>query len=317
MNLGKRSHTEPLLVQLLREGIVESVHEVQAVVCDDRGRTLMVAGNPETGAFIRSALKPFQALAVTTTGTLDAFNLSDRDLAIICSSHRGRVEQSRQCFNVLWQSDVDPSFLQCPIPDGKRSALEHNCSGKHAGMLAVCKQRGWSLGDYLRPKHPLQQLIVSQVAELLQMPSAELIAAQDDCGAPTYFMQLYQMATLYARLTSGSSLDMERIVRAMTHHPALIVGEGHFDTELMRLSGGQVVSKGGSEGIQCLGRIGEGLGLAIKVKDGARRAKYAAAIQILKRLGWITPATSESLADQFMTIDSIKRLDVLGDMSFI
>ena len=141
----------------------------------------MVAGDPETGTFIRSALKPFQALAVTTTGALDSFNLSDRDLAIICSSHRGRVDQARQCFNVLWQSDVDPCYLQCPIPEGKRSALEHNCSGKHAGMLAVCKHRGWSLNDYLRRKHPLQQLIVQQVAELLQMPGAELIAAQDDC----------------------------------------------------------------------------------------------------------------------------------------
>ncbi|MEY2977187.1 MAG: asparaginase [Prochlorotrichaceae cyanobacterium] len=317
MNLGKRSQTtQPLEVQLLREGIVESTHEVEAVVCDDRGRSLMVAGDPETGTFIRSALKPFQALAVTTTGTLDSFNLSDRDLAIICSSHRGAVEQARQCFNVLWQSDVDPCCLQCPIPEGKRSALEHNCSGKHAGMLAVCKHRGWSLNDYLRRKHPLQQLIVSQIAELLQMPAAELIVAQDDCGAPTYFMPLYQMATLYARLTAGNNLDMERIVRAMTHHPALVSGEGSFDTELMRLSGGQVVSKAGAEGIQCVGRIREGLGLAIKVKDGARRAKYAAAIQILKRLGWITPATAESLSDQFMTIDSIKRLDVLGDMSF-
>ncbi len=317
MNLGKRSQTtQPLEVQLLREGIVESVHEVQAVVCDDRGRSLMVAGDPETGTFIRSALKPFQALAVTTTGALDSFNLSDRDLAIICSSHRGTVDQARQCFNVLWQSDVDPCYLQCPIPEGKRSALEHNCSGKHAGMLAVCKHRGWSLNDYLRRKHPLQQLIVQQVAELLQMPGAELIAAQDDCGAPTYFMPLYQMATLYARLTSGNNLDMERIVRAMTHHPALVAGDGYFDTELMRLSGGQVVSKSGAEGIQCVGRIREGLGLAIKVKDGAKRAKCAATIQVLKRLGWITPATAESLSDQFMTIDSIKRLDVLGDMSF-
>lgn len=317
MNLGKRSQTEPLQVQLLREGIVESVHEVQAVVSDDRGRLLMLAGNPETGSFIRSALKPIQALAVTSTGALDAFNLSDRDLAIICSSHQGSVDQARQCFNVLWQSDVDPSFLQCPIPPGKRSALEHNCSGKHAGMLAVCKQRGWPLNDYLRRKHPVQQLIVNQIAELLHMPGAELIAALDDCGAPTYFMQLSQMATLYAHLTSGNSLEMERVVRAMTHYPALVSGEGHFDTELIRLSGGQVVSKAGAEGIQCVGRIGEGLGLAIKVKDGAKRAKYAAAIQVLKQLGWITPATAESLGDQFLTIDSIKRLDVVGEIGFL
>jgi L-asparaginase len=317
MNRPKRTHTAALQVQLLREGLLESVHQVQAVVCDTRGRILLVAGNPDTGTFIRSALKPFQALAVTTTGTLERFKLSDRDLAIICSSHKGTIEQSRQVFNVLWHSDVDPSALQCPTPPGKRSPLEHNCSGKHAGMLAVCKRQGYSLNDYIRRKHPLQELILEKVAELLHMPAAELIIAHDDCGAPTYFMQLSQMATLYAQLASGDNVDMERIVRAMTYHSTLIAGEGAFDTELMRLSDGQVVSKAGAEGIQCVSRIGEGIGLAIKVMDGAKRAKSAVAIALLKQMGWISPATAETLSDRFMTIDHIRRLDVMGELEFV
>lgn len=317
MNRGKRSQSATLEVHLLREGILESVHQIQATVCDKRGRTLLRAGDPEVGTFIRSALKPFQALAVTTTGTLEKFNLSDRDLAIICSSHYGTVEQSRQVFNVLWHSDVDSSALQCPIPPGKKSPLEHNCSGKHAGMLAVCQRQGWALNDYTRYKHPVQVLILSKVAELLQLPSEELIVAHDDCGAPTYFMQLTQMATLYAKLTSGESLDMERIVRAMTYHSNLVAGEGAFDTELMRLSDGQLVSKSGAEGIQCIGRIGEGMGLTLKVMDGAKRAKYAMAIHVLRQLGWISPATAETLSDRFMTIDHIKRLDVVGELEFV
>lgn len=290
MTMGKRTQAAALEVRLLREGIIESRHIVQAVVCDERGRVLSVAGNSETAAFVRSALKPFQALAITSTGTLERYDLSDRDLAIITSSHKGSIEQVRQVFNILWRADLDPSALQCPIPEGKRSPLEYNCSGKHAGMLAVCQQRHWPLNNYLERKHPVQQLILSKVAELLRMPSEEFIGVHDDCGAPTYLMQLGQMGSLYALLASGKTLDMERIVRAMTHHPTMVAGDGEFDTELMRLTPGELVSKAGAEGVQCIGRLGEGMGLAIKVMDGAKRAKYAVAIHLLQQMGWITPA---------------------------
>lgn len=317
MTRGKRTQARELEVRLLRDGVIESTHRVQAAVCDNRGRVLSVAGNSDTATFIRSALKPFQALAVTTTGTLERYELTDRDLAIICSSHQGTIEQARQAFNVLWRCNVDSSKLQCPIPEGKTSPLQYNCSGKHAGMLAVCQQRHWPLETYLRRKHPVQQLILTKVAEMLGMPAEEFISARDDCGAPTYFMQLGQMASLYAQLASGDNLDMERIVRAMTHHPAMVAGEGKFDTELMRLSEGEVVSKSGAEGVQCIGRVGEGMGLAIKVTDGAKRAKYAVAIHLLKQLGWISPAIAETLSETYMTLSEFKRLEVVGELSML
>lgn len=317
MTRGKRTQARELEVRLLRDGVIESTHRVQAAVCDNRGRVLSVAGNSDTATFIRSALKPFQALAVTTTGTLERYELTDRDLAIICSSHQGTIEQARQAFNVLWRCHVDSSKLQCPIPEGKTSPLQYNCSGKHAGMLAVCQQRHWPLETYLRRKHPVQQLILTKVAEMLGMPAEEFISARDDCGAPTYFMQLGQMASLYAQLASGDNLDMERIVRAMTHHPVMVAGEGIFDTELMRLSEGEVVSKSGAEGVQCIGRVGEGMGLAIKVTDGAKRAKYAVAIHLLKQLGWITPAIAETLSETYMTLSEFKRLEVVGELSML
>ncbi|OKH24604.1 asparaginase [Chroogloeocystis siderophila] len=317
MTRGKRTQAAELEVRLLREGIIESRHVVQAVVCDDRGRILSVAGNAETATFIRSALKPFQALGVTTTGTLERYNLTDRDLAIICSSHKGTIEQVRQVFNILWRADIDPSVLQCPIPEGKRSSLQYNCSGKHAGMLAVCQQRRWSLNNYLQRNHPVQQLIFGKIAELLRMPAEEFICAHDDCGAPTYLMQMGQIASLYAQLASGNNLDMERIVRAMTHHPTMVAGDGEFDTELMRLTQGELVSKAGAEGIQCIGRVGEGMGLAIKVMDGAKRAKYAVAIYLLQQMGWISPSVAETLAESFMTIGKYKRLEVIGELSML
>ncbi|MGJ5672062.1 MAG: asparaginase [Nostochopsis sp.] len=317
MTMGKRTQAATLEVRLLREGIIESKHIVQAVVCDERGRVLSVAGNAETATFVRSALKPFQALAVTSTGTLERYDLSDRDLAIIISSHKGTIQQVRQVFNILWRVDIDPSTLQCPTPEGKRSPLEYNCSGKHAGMLAVCQQCNWSLNNYLQRKHPLQQLIITKTAELLKMPAEEFISAHDDCGAPTYLMQLAQMGYLYAQLASRNNLDMERIVRAMTHHPAMIAGDGEFDTELMRLTPGELVSKAGAEGVQCISRLGEGMGLAIKVIDGAKRAKYAAAIHLLQQMGWISPSVAQALSEKFMNLGKYKRLEVIGELSFL
>lgn len=317
MTMGKRTQAADLEIALLREGIVESRHHALAVVCNDRGRVLSAAGDPETAFFIRSALKPFQALTVTTTGTLERYELSDRDLAVMCSSHQGTLEHVRQVFNILWRCDIDPSDLQCPRPAGTRSPLEYNCSGKHAGMLAVCQQRSWPLQTYLQRNHPLQQMILGKVAELLKMPAVEFMSAHDDCGAPTYFMQLSQMATLYAKLSAGENLAMERIVRAMTHHPGMVAGEGQFDTDLMRLTQGELVSKTGSEGIQCIGRLGEGMGLAIKVIDGAKRAKYAVAIHLLKQMGWINPSVAETLAETYFMLGNYKRLDVVGELSML
>ena len=317
MTRGKRTQTPKLEVHLLREGILESSHQVEATVCDSKGRVLLVAGNSTTSAFIRSALKPFQALAITSTGTLPKYGLSDRDLAIACSSHQGSIEQARQAFNILWRADVDPLALQCPIPTGKNNRLEHNCSGKHAAVLAVCQNLDFPLHKYTKHDHPVEQLILGKISELLGMPGAELLAAQDDCGMPTYQMELQQMAHLYAQLAAGTSVDLERINRAMTYYPRMIAGDGAFDTELMRLSEGELVSKSGAEGIQCIGRVGEGMGLAIKVRDGAKRAKYATAIHILKQMSWISPAIAEMLADSFVQLTSFKRLETLGEMSIL
>jgi L-asparaginase len=266
---------------------------------------------------MRSALKPFQALAVTSTGVMQRYDLTDKDLAVICGSHQGNIEQARQVFNILWRADIDPRSLQCPIPVGKENPLQHNCSGKHAGMLAVCQQRNWPLDTYLHRSNPVQKLILKKIGELLGMPGDEFIGAKDDCGAPTYLMQLGQMACLYAQLASGSHLDLERIVRAMTNYPSMVAGKGSFDTELVNLTQGILVSKSGAEGIQCVGNMDQGMGLAIKVIDGAKRAKYSAAVSILRQMGWITPTVADTLAEKFLKINEYKRLEVAGELSII
>jgi L-asparaginase len=318
MNLSKRSRltTQPLTVHLLREGIMESEHICQAAVVDHRGRTLSMAGNNALTTFARSCLKPIQAIALSATGALDRFALTEADLAIICGSHQGTISQARQVFHILWRCDAEPSLLHCPVPAHHTSPLHHNCSGKHAGMIAVCQHQGWLTQSYCDRNHPVQELVLSLMAELLHLPPAEFIAAHDDCGAPTYCLELAQLAHFYALLTSDSHLHLTRIARAMVHHPDRVAGEGQFDTVLMHLTQGALLSKSGAEGLQCIGRMGEGLGLAIKVSDGTKRAKHAAAIHLLRQLGWITPAIAERLAEHFTVTGPYTRLDVTGELTW-
>ena len=311
-----RGGIPPLEVRLLRNGIVESRHRVHAVVCDGRGRVLMRAGDPQQLSFVRSALKPFQATVFVSSGTAEQCNCGERGLAIACASHAGTAMHAREAFKLLWGAEIEAEQLQCPVPNCGTSPLEHNCSGKHAAFLATCRRLGWSTESYLQKEHPLQQEVLKRVGDLLAQPAAELLTARDDCGAPTLQLQLAQIALLYAHLGAGSHADLERLSRAMLADPELVAGEGRFDTELMRRGHGQVVSKGGAEGIQCLSRVGEGMGVAIKVEDGSARAKYAVALHLLEQLDWLTPMTLEELRSQFLQPAPHLRLEVLGELRF-
>ena len=311
-----RSGQAPLQVTLRRGTISESVHRVHAVVCDGQGRVLLSAGDAGFETFIRSALKPFQALPFLSSGAADQMDVGDRGIAISCASHAGTNLHAREAFKLLWKAELDPSQLQCPIPPNGDSPLQHNCSGKHAAFLATSRKMAWPLDDYLQGDHPVQVEVNRRVAELLGLPADELVAARDDCGAPTLRLQLAQMALLYAHLGASRHAELEQISRAMLSHPDLVAGEGRFDTELMRRSHGQVLSKGGAEGIQCLSRIGEGLGVAIKVEDGSRRAKQAVALYLLRELEWLTPVRLQELEDEMLEISPGVKLEVSGALQF-
>ncbi len=301
-------------VVLKRGSSVESNHRVHAVVCDSKGRVLMKAGRANQEAFIRSALKPFQALPAVSSGTCGTYDFGERGLAISCASHAGTPEHAREAFRLLWNAQLETDALQCPIPSWGRSPLEHNCSGKHAAFLATSRKMGWPLESYLQGDHPLQQEINRRVGELLGLPPDELVAERDDCGAPTLLLQLSQMALLYAHLGASTQAELEQISRAILAHPKLVSGEGRFDTELMTRSHQQVISKGGAEGIQCLSRTGDGLGVAIKVEDGSRRAKQAVALHLLRQLDWMTPGSLDELEDQVLIMGPGVRLEVIGEL---
>ena len=312
----KGIQNKPLLVHLKRGSSIESTHIVHAVVCDWKGRILMRAGNSNLETFIRSSLKPFQVLPFISSGTSEMCHCGEKGIAVACGSHTGTAKHAREVFKILWNSKVEVTDLKCPLQSEITSRLEHNCSGKHAAFLATCKKMNWSLDGYLKYDHPLQLEILRRIAELLGIPKEELIAEKDNCGAPTLLMQLAQMALLYAHISKGNHAEFEQINRAMIAYPELVAGEGKFDTEVMTRAHGQIVSKGGSEGVQCIGRIGEGMGLAIKVEDGSKRAKHAAAINLLNQLEWVTPIGLKELEERFLILSPDVLLEVEGQLKF-
>ena len=303
-----------LKVLVKRGSSIESIHRAHASICDVKGRTLMRAGKSEYETFIRSSLKPFQALPFLTSGTTEKYNLDNKTLALACGSHHGSNEQARTAFKLLWNADIDIKELKCPIPQDKKSKLQHNCSGKHSAFLATCKKMNWDLDSYLMGHHPLQKEIFRRVSEILRIPADELIAERDDCGAPTLLLRLSQMAILYAHLSSSDHPEFEKITRAMTSYPDLVAGKGYFDSELIKRGHNQIISKGGSEGIQCIGLLGEGIGLSIKVEDGSKRAKHAVAIHLLRQLEWITPSALEELDEIILQRRPGIYLEVEGEL---
>lgn len=232
----------------------------------------------------------------------DDFGFTDEEVAIICASHSGEDRHLATVRSVLEKAGLSEEYLQNgPHPpfyapaarrlarNGEPPHLIHgNCSGKHAGMLALCVHEGWSLRDYREPGHPLQRRILQTVAEVCGQKTDAVLLGGDGCGVPSFAMPLRSLATGFARLATGGSLSDElaeacgRIRRSMRAHPHLIAGTGRFDTELMENT--DLVAKGGAEGMFACGSP-EGWGVAIKVSDGAGRAIRPAALSVLVRRG--------------------------------
>jgi len=308
------SNNPPIEVILKRGSYLESIHKVHAVVCDKKGRVLMCAGNPEYKSFIRSALKPFQAIPFVSSGASSKVNDPLKSIAIACGSHKGSTTHAREAFKILWNFDIDIDELKCPCK--KETPLKHNCSGKHAAFLATCKKLGWPTDTYLKGDHPLQIEIFRIISDLLELPAADIYAERDDCGAPTLYLKLVDIAKLYSILSSSENAELEQISRAMIKHPKLISDNNFFDTEIIKSSLGQLISKGGAEGILCIAKSNEGLGLALKVEDGSKRAKHAVGLHLLKQLEWITNLRIQDIEEKVFNLPEGVNLEVKGELKF-
>jgi L-asparaginase len=245
---------EPIRVTAMRGETVESVHRVHAVAVKG-GKVVAAAGDPGFVTFMRSAAKPIQAQPLARARE----DLDDRDLAIASASHLADKAQLAAVRALLAKAPATEDDLECGPFQGSR--LKHNCSGKHAGMLALCHAEGWPYEGYRLAEHSCQQAMLAEVAELAG--TSEIPTAVDGCGVITFALPLERMAAAFTHID-------ERIAAAMRSYPELIRGPGALDTNLMQALPGWT-AKGGAEGLLCAASP-EGLGLALKVEDGTQRA---------------------------------------------
>jgi len=279
-------------VELRRGTVTESRHRVHVAVVDARGTLVAEAGDPQFVTFWRSAAKPFQAVPLVEDGAADRFKLTPEDLALICASHSSEPAQVARARDLLQKIGCSERDLLCgphrPLSEpvakdyetrGVRlTAVYSNCSGKHAGMLALAKHHAWPTEFYTRLEHPVQQRCLAEVARWTGMPAEEIGVAVDGCGVACFAMPLVSMAIAYARL-EGPIRD------AMLRHPELIAGEGRPCTEMMRAHPGRVIAKVGAEGVYSAQLVGEKIGVALKVEDGHSVASALAMAAVLAELG--------------------------------
>jgi L-asparaginase II len=299
------------LVEVWRGDRVESLHLGAVAVVDAAGTLVARAGDPALTTYLRSAAKPFQLLPLIECGAADHFGFGPQQLAVMAASHSGRPEHVETVRSILDRIGLPISALQCgahaPYDDDTRTALErrgepfsalhNNCSGKHAGMLAYCVFHREPIDDYLDHAHPLQQRIHTGLAALAGLSQDEIGIAIDGCSAPCFAMPLNAAARAFAQLTSGDAggtprqQALARIAAAMASHPDMVAGPGRFDTQVMALTRGRVVSKAGAEGYQCMAVRPGSLGIAIKVADGqGSRTAGPIAIDVLHQLGALDDA---------------------------
>lgn len=267
---------EPIRVTARRGEVVESLHRVHAVAVRER-QNVESAGEATLVTFLRSAAKPIQALPLAR----EREDLDERELAIASASHLADEEQLAAVRTLLEKAQATEDDLECGPAGTPPSRLKHNCSGKHAGMLALCRAKGWPTRGYRLAEHPCQQAMLAEVAHAADTGADGIPTAIDGCGVITFALPLEQMAIAFARLErlAGGQL----IAGAMRAHPELIRGAESLDTRLMRAFPGWI-AKGGAEGLLCAAGPG-GLGLALKTEDGNGRALGPALGAFLERLG--------------------------------
>jgi L-asparaginase II len=299
-----------------RGSIIESRHQIHAAVVDARGCLIAGGGEPTLVTHSRSCAKPFQVMPLLESGGFDELRWGDDQLALACGSHGGEPEHVAICQAMLTSMELEEGDLACgphePLsPRGARLAREcgarltrmhNNCSGKHAAMLARAKTGGWSTYGYERVGHQVQQSVLSVVAEWSGVAPAAIGRAIDGCGVVEYALPLDAIARAYARLAAAAAEGDDvpsRIIHAMVTRPFLVGGTDRFDSVLIEECEGCVIAKIGAEGVHSVAVPERGLGIALKVADGAQRAQYPAVLRLLQLLE-LLPADLPPRLNEFL-----------------
>ncbi|MDX5359714.1 MAG: asparaginase [Alphaproteobacteria bacterium] len=314
------SPADPILVEAIRAGLVESRHRGALCLSDSRGEIVAALGDVEAAVFPRSSYKMLQALPLIETGAADAFGVTDRELALACASHNGEpghVEAVRAWLARIGCSEDD---LACGahrpyheeaaddlIRQGRAPGRAHNnCSGKHAGFLTVCRHLGLPIAGYARPGHPVQRMARDAIAGMTGIAADAMVTGIDGCSAPALAFPLSGLARAFARIAAPETLAdgtraaaVRRLYRAVTAEPWFVAGTGRACTVLMQAAEGRAALKTGAEGVFTAAIPARGgrpaLGLALKIADGATRASECAVAELLVRLG-VVAADAEGVA---------------------
>jgi len=329
--------TPPILAEVVRGGIVESVHRGHVCITDGDGGRISAIGDPETITFFRSASKPFQALPFITSGAADAFGFTDEEIALACASHSGEkvhVDGVRRMLEKIGCTEAD---LRCGlhmpfnqtetermIRNGEQpTQLHNNCAGKHAAMLALAKHIGADMGSYEDATNPVQLEIRKAVAQFAEMPEENIGIGIDGCAAPNFALPVSAMARSFANLVLPAKFDAltqaacRRIVSAIAKFPHLIGGTERLDTLLMQAAGGRIISKVGADGVWLCGVLPNdkqtaGLGIALKIEDGDDfLSRPVVAVELLSQLN-LLPA--EAMTDMSPMPIKNRKGDVVGEI---
>jgi L-asparaginase II len=301
------------VIEVRRGALVESRHRVAFALALPGGRLIAAGGEPAAAVVPRSAVKPLQALALVESGAAERFGLSDAELALACASHSGEPAHVETVARWLQRLGLDQGALACGshapvdqaaarrlVDSGERpSPLHNNCSGKHAGMLTLALHLGVPPAGYLEAGHPVQRMIGATLAAMAGLEALPEPAV-DGCGVPTWPLPLAALAAAMARLAEPAALPearaqaCRRIVAAMRAHPHLVAGSGRACTEIMRALQ-DIVVKAGAEGVYAAAWPARGLGLALKIEDGAARAAPVALLALLDAAGALDAPARTSL----------------------
>ncbi len=312
-----RAGAGPLAVEVVRGDTVESRHRAACAVTDASGRLVHAWGDVERPIYPRSAIKSIQALAIVETGAADRFGLGDAELALACASHGGEPMHTAVVEPWLARLGLGVGDLECGIHPPSHaasaealfragitpSAMHNNCSGKHSGMLTTAVHMGEPTKGYVAADHPVQRRIAGVIGEMAGVDMTGAPCATDGCSIPTYAIPLSGLATAMARLGDPSGLAPERaaaagrIRAAVAAHPEMVAGTGRFCTALNAAAGARIFAKTGAEGVYAVALPESGLGIAIKVADGAGRAAEVALCAVLRRLGVLDDALEAAIAD--------------------
>lgn len=303
--------TDPVLVEALRGGIVESFHRGAWAVVDADGALHGSQGDIERPIFPRSAVKVLQALPLVESGAAERYGLADEELALACASHGGEPAHAATAASMLAKAGVDEQALECgahwPYHDGALkalaaagrapSALHNNCSGKHAGfvclgcLMAEGGDRRAFLRGYVRPEHPVMREVTAALQSTTGYDLAHTARGTDGCSIPTYAVPLRHLAHAFAKVATGNGLRdgqaraARRLREAVAKAPFMVAGSGRFDTRVMERFGERVFCKVGAEGVHCAALPTLGLGVAVKMDDGNNaRACEVVMAALLRRL---------------------------------